>query len=290
MYQISWIFIIYCFLGWCVEVMFVTVCTGEFVNRGFLSGPVCPIYGVGMVLIAICLAPLRKNTILLFLGGMMLTSLLEWITGFLLERLFGDRWWDYSDQPFNIGGYICLKFSLLWGLGCILVMDVIHPLVMALILWLPATLGMVLLILFLLLLAADTIVSISAAVNMKHRLRRMGELAERLHILSDSLGESLSVGALGVKERFDEGRLERHESQLELRERLAEGHLDWQEHLCEVHQELAELRARYAALAQQRNAIHKHFIRAFPHLEAGRHRESIKRLKQNWEHRHSNQE
>ena len=128
-YEYLAFFVIYAFLGWCAEVIFNAVNTGHFVNRGFLNGPVCPIYGFGMVIVVLCLTPLQKNWLLLFLGSMVLTSALEWLTGYVLKKVFHTSWWDYSDQPFNIGGYICLRFSILWGLGCVMVMYLVHPMI-----------------------------------------------------------------------------------------------------------------------------------------------------------------
>ena len=109
-------------LGWCLEVCFCTINTGQFVNRGFLNGPVCPIYGFGMVLVIVALTGFSGNLPALFLGGMVLTSAIELAGGWALKKLFHTSWWDYSDQPFNIGGYICLKFSLAWGLCVVVVM------------------------------------------------------------------------------------------------------------------------------------------------------------------------
>ena len=105
MYLLLWIFFVYAFLGWCTEVSFAALTSGRFVNRGFLNGPVCPIYGVGVVIVFFFLDPLRGNTFLLFLGSVLLTSLLEWVTGFVLEKIFHQRWWDYSNEPFNPVSY-----------------------------------------------------------------------------------------------------------------------------------------------------------------------------------------
>ena len=126
-------FFVYAVLGWCAEVAFAAVNSGRFVNRGFLNGPWCPIYGFGVVIVVLVLTPVEENTAMLFAGAVVLTSALEWITGCVLEKAFHARWWDYSGLPFNIGGYVCLKFSLMWGLACVLVMRVLHPTVMFLI-------------------------------------------------------------------------------------------------------------------------------------------------------------
>ena len=105
--EFAWIFLIYGFVGWCTEVIFAAVNSGKFVNRGFLNGPICPIYGFGILAVVRLLKPFGNNILLLFVGSVLITSGLEYITGFLLEKLFHQKWWDYSDVPFNIQGYIC---------------------------------------------------------------------------------------------------------------------------------------------------------------------------------------
>ena len=124
-----WLFLIYAFLGWCTEVAFAAVTRGKFVNRGMANGPICPIYGFGVLAVLFCRQPFRGNFFLLFLGSVVVTSLLELVTGWALEKFFHDKWWDYSNEPFNIKGYICLEFSIIWGLACVLVVDVIHPMI-----------------------------------------------------------------------------------------------------------------------------------------------------------------
>ena len=100
--------------GWCTEVSYAALDRGIFVNRGFLNGPYCPIYGCGVVIVVAVLTPLKDNLLILFIGSFLLTSILEYITGYLLEKVFHNQWWDYSDKPFNIHGYVCLKFSIYW--------------------------------------------------------------------------------------------------------------------------------------------------------------------------------
>ena len=106
LYEIFWYFVIYAVLGWVVEVCFCSIKTGSFVNRGFLNGPVCPIYGFGMVAVLVCLWPLRNSMLVLYVGAVVLTSALELTTGWVLKKLFHTSWWDYSDMRFNLGGYI----------------------------------------------------------------------------------------------------------------------------------------------------------------------------------------
>ena len=171
MYLLLWIFFVYAFLGWCTEVSFAALTSGRFVNRGFLNGPVCPIYGVGVVIVLFFLDPLRGNTFLLFLGSVLLTSLLEWVTGFVLEKIFHQRWWDYSNEPFNLGGYICLRFSIAWGLACLFVVEIIHPSILWLIHLIPHTLGLVLLACFGAVIAVDLAATGSAIARNSPPIR-----------------------------------------------------------------------------------------------------------------------
>ena len=121
LYEIAMYFFLYAFLGWCCEVIYATLKTGKFVNRGFLNGPVCPIYGTGVVLLLLALTPLRDYAWAVFLAAALICSALELITGFVLEKLFHKKWWDYSDRHFNLCGYICLEMSLLWGVAALAV-------------------------------------------------------------------------------------------------------------------------------------------------------------------------
>ena len=114
-YFILLYFFVYGFLGWCTEVAFAGVKEGKFVNRGFLNGPICPIYGVGVAVVVSCLDGLKDNLILLYISSVVLVTALEWFTGFILDKLFHNKWWDYSSMPLNLNGYVCLLFSLIWG-------------------------------------------------------------------------------------------------------------------------------------------------------------------------------
>jgi len=108
-------FMAYGFLGWLMESTYVSLKSHHWVNRGFLKGPICPIYGVGALLILLILQPLAFSWPLVFWGGLLLCSSLEYVTGLGMEKLFGNRWWDYSDNRWNLHGRICLSVSLAWG-------------------------------------------------------------------------------------------------------------------------------------------------------------------------------
>lgn len=258
-YQLAWYFFIYAFLGWCLEVVFCTVNSGQWVNRGFLNGPVCPIYGVGMCVVLLALWPLVHNALLLFLGSMVLTSALELVTGFVLKKAFHTTWWDYSGQPFNIGGYICLQFSLAWGLGGMAAVRLLHPPVARLVEKLPQPLGWTLLGVLAAVLAADIAATLTTLAGLERDLRELDRLATALRRGSDAVSRELGGAALAADEKLEEGR------------RALPGRL-------------ASMQARRdllrAALLDSRLFGPRRLLRAFPGMHSLRHRESLEGLKE----------
>jgi len=290
MYQILWIFFLYAFLGWCSEVSYAALKDGKFVNRGFLNGPLCPIYGFGVVIVVGCLLPLKDNTLVLFAGSVLLTSALEWVTGFVLEKLFHTRWWDYSQQPFNLGGYICLRFSILWGLACLIVVDIIHPSLMALVGLIPHTLGVVLLVLFSAGMALDVVATVKAIVRLNDRLKQIDELAGRIRSVSDELGESLADRVLELSERGESAKEELtgwRENLTERGESAKESFAQWKQSLAEKGQStkegLAQLRARLDELVCARWGAERRLLRAFPDMRPQRYKEALDRLRRRLE-------
>ena len=115
-YNLLFYFAIYSFAGWCGEVVFATVRHGKFVNRGMLHGAYCPIYGFGLITVIVCLTPIKDSWLLLFAGSAVLTTVLEFITGCIVNLRFGLGVWDYSLVPFNLLGQVCLPFSIGWSM------------------------------------------------------------------------------------------------------------------------------------------------------------------------------
>ena len=144
-YEICWFFFIYSFLGWCGEVCLAAVYRKKFVNRGVVNSPLCPIYGTGAVAFTIFLPDLKGDLFFLFLGGMILASFIEFATGALLEKVFHRKWWDYSGIRFNFEGYICLRYSVLWGIFAVLLILFVNPFLASLIALLPRTVGIIVL-------------------------------------------------------------------------------------------------------------------------------------------------
>ena len=124
------VFIIYSFLGWMIEVILSFIEQKKFINRGFLIGPYCPIYGFGMLLIVFLLRDYTYNPLVLFILSMVICLLLEYFTSYFMELIFKARWWDYTDKKYNINGRVCLEYALFFGIGGTLIMYIVHPFIM----------------------------------------------------------------------------------------------------------------------------------------------------------------
>ena len=300
-YQLLFLFFIYAFLGWCVEVVFHVVTCGRFINRGFLNGPVCPIYGFGMVGVVFCLEPLEGNLLLLFAASLVLTSFLELITGFVLEQLFHARWWDYSQEPFHIGPYVCLKFSLMWGFACVFVVRILHPSILLLVGVLPRLLGITLLSIFSAVILTDLIATVHTVHAILRRLAALDEIAAEIRSISDRIGEKLTDSTMTAleKERENRERLEALRSQLDghlaehqeqLQLRLTEYREQLDQHLDELENRRDERREAHQARLEdirqdfrQRLAEnpfgHRRILKAFPHLTHKKYQDVLSQLR-----------
>ncbi len=295
LYHALWVFFVYAFLGWCTEVSYAATKSGKFVNRGFLNGPWCPIYGFGVVIVLAFLEPLKDNLFLLFLGSVILTSALEWLTGFLLEKLFAQRWWDYSDEPFNLSGYICLRFSLAWGFACLFVVKLLHPTVLLLIRLIPHLVGLVLLGILVVVMAIDLAATVSAIAKLNRRLALIDELAGRIREASNDFGEDLAERVLDAAEKGADWR----EDLEELSDRLSQRREEFSDDLDELKDDFqARLEARKAQNRQQlqewKDAVQalmdkesfgqKRLLKAFPSLRSLQHRAAMDRLRRHQNH------
>lgn len=196
-------FYIYCFFGWIIESTYVSVCTGNWVNRGFMRGPVIPIYGTGAVIVLFAVIPFRTSPILVFIVGTIAASILEFVTGFVMERIYKVRYWDYSDKPFNLCGYICLFNSLCWGVLSILLIYLVHSWVEKGVLFLN---DMVLLSIdsgISSLFIVDLFNSSTTAVELKRMLANSQKLKDDLMNIHNKMIEFNTAIANG-KEKMDE--------------------------------------------------------------------------------------
>lgn len=203
--EIALLFFIYSFLGWCVEVAFVAVTAGKVTNRGFLNGPVCPIYGCGMIGVLLALLPVEKNIWLLFLGGMVICSAVELFGGWILDKIFHMRWWDYSDEKFNIGGYVCLAFSFMWGMAVVFAVKFVHHPIMAVVKKIPFQIQVIIVVVCGVVFVVDMIVTLKNLIGINKSLGQLDKLAESLHTVGDQLKDVVGNSAITVAEKAEEG-------------------------------------------------------------------------------------
>lgn len=319
----NWIlyFYIYGVLGWCTEVAYAACKHGKFVNRGFLNGPICPVYGIGVGVVVQFLMPLRHQELLLYVASTVLVTFIEGLTGFLLDKIFHHRWWDYSSLRFNLGGYVCLRFSLIWGTVCVFIVKVFHPIVLDLLSMIPFYLGLVLMVILGISLLADLYVTASAILKFNKRLQSMERIAEELRNLSDKMGENIYEGVASSAEAREAGlkRMEDGKNQLasykdnfmdkveaaqaNIQERMESAQESMQERIesaqesvqerIESAQESArdqfaryqELQKAYADLASMPGKVSRRLMRAFPNMTAPGFEQAMEKIREAMENR-----
>ncbi|SHK27052.1 putative ABC transporter permease [Hespellia stercorisuis] len=254
-YDILLYFFIYGFFGWCCEVGYAAVKSGKFVNRGFLNGPICPIYGVGVTMVVFFLTPWRDNLILLYLTSVVLVTVLEGVTGYAMDKIFHNKWWDYSGQPLNIGGYVCLLFSLVWGVACVVIVDFVHPLFSKVLSYLPFAVGVILIVVLVALLVVDLYVTSASIVKMNKHLESMEKIAKELHEISDQIGEEIFTRVTATMEK-----------QEDISEEM-QGHI-------------AELKEKYQELSSRGSRVSRRLVRAFPKMKPREHSEQFEKWRE----------
>lgn len=272
---INW-FIIYSFFGWVWETSYVSLKEGEYINRGFINGPFCTIYGCGAISVYLILKPIEENLLLLFLGGIVVATILEYLTAVLMESIFHTTWWDYSDNKFNFQGRICLGASLGWGILTVILFRVLHPVVEDIVALYPVIAGQIGIITFTIGYFIDFCFSASAAFHLRDRIpllehelekkqvELMLKVNQRLNSLEFSRGASLDT----LKDRMED--LEVLRSLDERRKAMAK----------EFSSELKTYRKTLMAKSKiGHNA--KRFFKAYPHLNRGYRLHHEKKDKQN---------
>ncbi len=180
LYVLFMYFFIYSILGWIAEVIYCRIVGGKLTNRGFLNGPYCPIYGFGSLIIVLSLQYYINSPILVFFIGMILTTILEYITSFFMEKIFNARWWDYSNMQFNINGRVCLLNSLEFAILGLLLTYIIHPQIKQLIEKIPQNYIPVISISLFVIITLDFAVTLYTIFNLKERLNKLHEITEQI--------------------------------------------------------------------------------------------------------------
>lgn len=168
-YEMVFLFFFWGVIGWVIEVIDMKIEAGEFQNRGFLHMPICPLYGIGIPMLCVLLRSQRQSYLWLFLYGILLCSLLEYAIGWLLEKLFNARWWDYSHMRFNVRGRVCLRNSVLFGVGTLLAVGFVEPVAETVINKIPLQIGLVVCIFALIILVMDIAASVRRALHYREK-------------------------------------------------------------------------------------------------------------------------
>ncbi|WP_236034422.1 putative ABC transporter permease [Bifidobacterium saguinibicoloris] len=197
-YLFLW-FLFYSFCGWTYESILVSVQERRPVNRGFLNGPLCPIYGSGAVLAVVLLGGLHGRPLAVFVVSAVGACALEYFTSWAMERLFHARWWDYSNFRFNLNGRICLLGALVFGVGGVVIVDVVQPQVAAVTAMIPLTVVHWLSLVLFVAVVADTIVTVTGIVDLEGSLDRFREtVAKYGDAMREKVGDAVSGMASGM--------------------------------------------------------------------------------------------
>lgn len=242
MYTYAWyhwitFFYLYCFFGWIFESAYVSLRKHRPVNRGFLRMPMLPLYGTGAVMMLWVSLPVKEHLILVCLSGVIAATILEYVTGYLMELLFKIKYWDYSDQKYNLNGYICLSSSIAWGFLTILMTEVIHRPIEHLVLNLNPVFEWTFLSITSVLFASDVFCSTREALN----LAKVLETVTRLHGELDELQLQLALLKAEAKTGYHQAVETRRETLIRHHEALD-----------------ARINAVNEALAEKTAVIHQH--------------------------------
>ena len=213
-------FYIYCFLGWCFESAYVSICQKQLVNRGFMRGPFLPIYGSGAIMMLFASMPFHDNIVLVYVSGMVGATILEYITGVIMEALFKVRYWDYSNKKFNYKGHICLSSSIAWGFLTILMTEVIHKPIADVVLAMPERLFVAVTFLLTVIIAADFSLSFKTAMELRAELVSMEKLREEFRILQKRLDVVIAFADESCEEKKQEREARTEELVENIREKL----------------------------------------------------------------------
>lgn len=276
-------FLIYCFIGWCYESIYVSIKHKRWVNRGFMRGPFLPLYGSGALVMLVVTIPFRDNLLLTYLAGCVGATALEYVTGVCMEAMFKIRYWDYSNRRFNFQGHICLAATLAWGAFTILMTKFIHAPIEEFLLGLPQIVVSTATTIVAGVCIADFAVSFKTALDIRDVLVKLEEvrdemerLQKRMDVILAFAEDSREQAVLNTYERLDEltdsleerfahikelrAKLDERVSQ-ELREfsnELKERSEDWKEKSEEYKEELEELRIKFRVNMEKRfELLHK---------------------------------
>lgn len=268
-------FFIYSFIGWIYESTLVSVKKGSFVNRGFVNGPVIPIYGVGATMIYICFWQIRDRYLLIFFGGMILASVLEYFTSWIMEVLFHARWWDYSHYRFNVKGRICLVSAVVWGILSLVEISLLQPRMVGLFGKIPRTAGIYTVFIVMILFIIDTWITVVQTLKMDRIFAEMLRLKEELtdYIEKTRIYETKEelkkrISGYRITELSDKIRqfIDENKDRLLERNRYLE-EFDLKSLRQEIEHHIKDYKTRLQAMAGTASHVQRRLLKAFPDMK-----------------------
>lgn len=191
-------FFVYAFIGWILESVYKSLLQKKLVNSGFLEGPICPIYGYGALMMYLSLKNVSDNIVVLYLFGLIVLSIYEYIVGWFLEKMFKTKYWDYSNRKFNINGRVCLLNSTYWGILGIVFMKGIHPMVQDLVRDIPQNHVQVFVSVAFLLMMVDTVITLIKLIKINTRLTKWENITNKIR----ARVESININNVAKVEKF----------------------------------------------------------------------------------------
>ena len=259
---IQWLFFFYfyCFFGWVFESTYVSVKSRKFVNRGFMRGPFLPIYGSGAIMMLVVSMPFQDNLILTYLAGCVGATVLEFVTGTVMEALFKVRYWDYSNQKFNYKGHICLGSTLAWGFLTIFMTEFLHRGVEKLVFSIPDLIITILTIALTIVILVDFTLSFKAALELRDVLIGLDKAKAEMERIQKRLDVIVAVASDELETRRQERKLERSIYMDELMDDIEERfnsikeriRVEPPEFLEDAREELLELKAKFLVEKEHR--------------------------------------
>lgn len=195
-------FFFYSNAGWFFESLYCSIAAKKWINRGFLTGPICPIYGAGALVLTVFLSPVQDKWYLVFFLGMILCDIVEFITSVVLEKLFHARWWDYSDKFLNIQGRICFRHSIIWGFASLLFVKLVHPFFSTGFEMIPPFYRNIFLGIILTVFFVDLVGAVAAAADIRKFNKRLQSFKAAMTKASETMRSGVEGAAATVQESF----------------------------------------------------------------------------------------
>ncbi len=242
-------FMIYAFLGWCMETVYCSICERRLVPRGFLFGPICPIYGVGVLMMICWFAPFMGNPLLFYVVATVCMSAWEYFVGWFLEVTTHIKYWDYSKFKFNLKGRICLWVCLTWGALAYVILFWVHPAVSQLVLKVPPMIRYISAIVLAVILIADTVTTIRKLALSAKLMRKLDEARVQLSLGRAELEDILQDAKEDISEKIAAGNRERKAKRAENNARLQKA---YDELLTKAERHSRRFLNRYNAMSSKR--------------------------------------